>query len=79
MRMGKLLTAVVASSMIAAPAMANGAASLSVANNAKASTSAKKSNELTGGGILIGVLAAAAVIAGIYVAVDSDDDAPNSN
>jgi hypothetical protein len=77
--MGKLLTAVVASSMIAAPAMANGAASLSTANTAKASTSAKKSNELAGGGILIGILAFAAVAAGIYVAVDEDDDAPNSN
>ncbi|MFZ3484895.1 hypothetical protein [Sphingomonas sp. 3-13AW] len=73
MRMGKLLTAVVASSLIAAPAMANGAASLSVAKSVKASTSAKQSNELAGGGIFIGVLAAAAVIAGIVVAVDNDD------
>jgi hypothetical protein len=79
MRMGKLLTAVVASSLIAAPAMATSATPLSAANNAKASTSAKKSNELAGGGILIGILAFAAVAAGIYVAVDSDDDAPNSN
>lgn len=79
MRMGKLLTAVVASSLIAAPAMANSAASLSVAKNVKASTSATKSNELAGGGIFIGILAFAAVAAGIYVAVDSDDDAPDSN
>jgi hypothetical protein len=59
--------------------MATSATPLSAANNAKASTSAKKSNELAGGGILIGILAFAAVAAGIYVAVDEDDDAPNSN
>ena len=50
MRMSKLLVAVAASALIATPAMANSAAPLSVAKamNAKAATSAKKSNKQFG-------------------------------
>lgn len=74
MRMGKLMAAVAASSLIATPVMANSAAPLSVAKvaNVKAATSTKKANKLAPA-ILIGVLATVAIIGGAVVLADSDD------
>lgn len=76
MRLNKLLAAVAASSLIATPALANGASSLSVAKavNAKAATSAKKSNKLTGTTIAVAVLATAAIVGGIIAITDDGDD-----
>jgi hypothetical protein len=80
MRMGKLLAAVAATSLLATPAMANSASSLSVAKavNAKASTSAKKSNKLAGDAVVIGVIGAA-MAAGAILAVTEDDNDSDSN
>ena len=74
MRMSKLLTAVLASSLFATPVLANTAAPLSLANasSVKASTSAKKSNKLTAG-LLVGVLSASAVVAGVIAAAQNSD------
>lgn len=80
MRLTHLLAAVAASSLIAAPAMAKEASSLSVAKavNAKASTSAKKSNKLAGDALVIGVVGVA-MAAGVVLAVTEDDDEADSN
>ena len=78
MRLTHLLAAAAATSLIAAPAMANSASSLSVAKavNAKASTSAKKSNKIAGDAVVIGVVGLA-MAAGVVLAVTEDD--PDSN
>lgn len=73
MRMGKLLAAAAVAALVAAPAMANPAASLSVV---KASTSSKKSNKLApAAGVAIGLVVVGATIA----IVASDDDDLDSN
>ena len=76
MRMIKIAAIALA---LAAPAVAqaqaNPAAKLSVA---RASAPTAKTNKLAGSGILIAILASAAVIAGIVVAADSDET-PDSN
>ena len=65
----------VALSVTSAPLLAaNPASSLSVA---RASASLDDESEL-GGGILIPLLALAAVVTGIIVAVDDDEDEPKS-
>ncbi|WP_067737577.1 hypothetical protein [Novosphingobium naphthalenivorans] len=76
--MSKLLAAVAASSLLATPALANTAAPLSVAKVAsvKASTSAKKSNKLTPG-VIVGVLAGAAVIGGVIAIADDNNSSSN--
>lgn len=80
MRLKKLLAAVAASSLIATPALANGASSLSVAKavNAKAATSAKKSNKLSGTTIAVAVLATAAIVGGIIAITDDSDDSDSN-
>jgi hypothetical protein len=84
MRTSKLLMALAASSLMAAPAIAGPASSLSVAKaySAKTSTSAKKSNDLVGlfGGslLLAGVVAAAVVVGAIVVVADDDDDSDSN-
>jgi hypothetical protein len=67
--------AVAALSMIALPSMAaaQSASKLSVASAARTSADAK-GKDLSGGSLIIAVLAAAAVIAGIIVAADSSDN-----
>lgn len=73
MRVGKLLAAVAASVLIATPALANPAGSLSVAKAAsvKAKTSSKKANNIAPElGIGLGLLAAGALV---VVLVDDDD------
>ena len=75
MRLGKYLLAAAAASMTVAPAIAaNPAASLSVAQPARAGSVTADQNEAVGGGILVAILAAAAVIVGIIIIADSDDD-----
>lgn len=75
MRLTHLLAAAAASSLIAAPAMANDASSLSVA---KAATSAKKSNKLAGDTILIGLVGGAMAV-GTILAITDDNDEADSN
>ena len=74
MYLRKLLAAAVATSaMVAAPAMANPAAPLSISKvaGAKASTSSKKGSKLaTGAGIAIGLVVVGATVA-IVAASDS--------
>jgi hypothetical protein len=79
MRLTHLLAAAAATSLIAAPAMAKDASSLSVAKavNAKAATSAKKSNKLAGDTLLIGLVGGAMVV-GAVLAVTEDDDADSN-
>jgi hypothetical protein len=80
MRFGKSLLAAAAISMAATPALAapaNVAASLSVAQSARVGSATSQKNELAGGGIVIAVLAVAAVIAGIVIIAD-DNDSPDS-
>ncbi len=81
MRMGKLLAAVAASSLLATPVMANSASSLSVAKavNAKASTSAKKSNKLAGDAVVIGIVGGAMAVGAILAVTDDDHDDSDSN
>lgn len=70
-------TVVAALSLIAMPTMASAqtvsASKLSVASSARSSAKVDSEN-LAGGSLIIAVLAAAAVIAGIYIAADSDDE-----
>ncbi|MCJ2180446.1 hypothetical protein [Novosphingobium album (ex Hu et al. 2023)] len=71
--MSKLLAAVAVSSLFATPALANTAAPLSIAKVAsvKASTSAKKSNKMTG--TVVAVIAGAVVIGGVVAAASGSD------
>lgn len=79
MRLTNLLAAAAATSLIAVPAMAKDASSLSVAKavNAKAATSAKKSNKLAGDSVVIGVVGLA-MAAGVVLAVTDDDDSDSN-
>jgi hypothetical protein len=75
------LAASAASALIAAPvaaAPANPAATLSVAKSVRTGSASAKKSELAGGGFIIAILAAVAVGVGIYVAVDSDDEADSN-
>ena len=78
MRFGKLgMAAVAAASMVSAPVMAQAVESVSQPVPASAQTADE--NDLEGGsGIIIAILAAAAVIAGIIIAADGSDDTPTS-
>ncbi|MFV0623618.1 hypothetical protein ACBY01_06365 [Sphingomonas sp. ac-8] len=80
---GKFLTAIAATTLVAAPvaASANPAASLSVAKSARASTSSDKSSDLAGVGTLPLVLVAGIAAIGIIAIVNEsdDDDFPDSN
>jgi hypothetical protein len=69
------VAAIVAFSMVAVPtvvqaAQANQTVSKVAVARVGASTSAQKASELRGGSIIIALLAAAAVIAGIVIAAD---------
>jgi hypothetical protein len=78
MRFKSLTVAVAALSMTATPALAapaNPAASLSVAKSVRASSPSAKSNKLAGSSIIPAVLALAIVAAGVYIAVDDNDNA----
>lgn len=76
MRLAKMMMAVAACSLAVSPAIASSAASklsLSTSSAARASTDADRSNEAVGG-FLVPLLAVVAVIGGIIIAVDGDDE-----
>lgn len=75
MRLGTILTGIASVALIAAPALANPAAPLSLAPaSARASAPAGSSN-LSAPGSVIGLVLFAAVIAGgVWLAVDDDSD-----
>tara|TARA_R110000823_G_scaffold128520_2_gene256275 strand:- start:1683 stop:1913 length:231 start_codon:yes stop_codon:yes gene_type:complete len=72
MRLKFLIAGLMASSLVAAPAIANSASALSVAkaNNVKAATSPKKASKLNGG-VALGLAGAAAI--GAIIVLDDDD------
>jgi hypothetical protein len=76
MRMKILIAGLMASSLVAAPAMANPASALSVANsnNVKVATSPKKANKLKPA---VGVLGGLLLIGGAILLLD--DDKSDSN
>lgn len=71
----KLLTAAAIASMATAPVLAASPAS-KLSLSSRAVTKAKKSNDVQAG-VVIGVLAAAAVIGGVII-LASEDDTPDS-
>ena len=76
MRLGKYLMAAAAATMAIAPAVAspvNPASSLSVAPSARAGSSTAHQSDLAGGGLIIALIAAGVVIAGIVVVADNND------
>ncbi len=76
MRFGKTLAALAAASMIAMPTLAiaqPAASKLSVASSVRASADEGDEN-LAGGGLVIAALAVAAIVAGVVVASDGDDE-----
>lgn len=76
MRMKFLIAGLMASSLVAAPAIANSASALSVAkaNNVKVATSPKKASKLNGG-VALGLAGAAAI--GVIILLDDDDSDSN--
>ncbi|WP_315760559.1 hypothetical protein [Sphingomonas sp. Y38-1Y] len=81
MRLAKILATAAMVSMTAAPALAaNGAAKLSVAQakTVRASTKSDDANKAIGAGAIVGVVAAAAIIGGIIIATDGDDDSDSN-
>lgn len=78
MRFGKIgMAAAAAASLVSAPVLAQ--ASQPVSSVARTSATVEGENELEGGsGIIIAILAAAAVIAGIVIAADGSEDTPTS-
>lgn len=82
MRLTKYLAAAVAASLAVAPAMAapaNQAASLSLGKSVRVGASSKHKNGLLGGGIIVAIVAAAAVGAGIYIGVAENNETPSSS
>jgi hypothetical protein len=83
MGVGKVaLKAIVAASLVSGPTVAqaataqSGAGALSI-SQARTGAEMTSDNEL-GGGFIIPLLALAAIIAGILVVIDNDDDQPES-
>ena len=82
MRFGKISLAVIAAaSLVSAPVVAQTApaAKSATAQVERAGANLQDENKLEGGsGIIIAVLAAAAIIAGIVIAADNEEDTPTS-
>ncbi|WP_380787446.1 hypothetical protein [Sphingomonas sp. R86521] len=78
MRFGKYLLTAAAATMAVAPAMAAPAANLSASKSVRAGAVSGEKSDVAGSGIIVAVLAAAAVIAGIVVVADSDDKADSN-
>ena len=78
MRFGKIgMAAAAAASLVSAPVLAQ--AVQPVSSVARTSATVENGNDLEGGsGIIIAILAAAAVIAGIIIAADGSEDTPTS-
>jgi hypothetical protein len=84
MKSKNLLAALAATSLVAAPAVAqaaptNPAASLSVAKSVRASASAGKDRLAGGGGIFAAIIAAGIAAIGVIAIVNSSDDDSDSN
>jgi hypothetical protein len=84
-KISKIMLAAAASCMSVAPAMAaptNPAASLSVAQSARAGSVTAKDSQaaagLAGSGLIIAAVAAVAVIVGIVLITDGDDDSDSN-
>ncbi len=77
MRFGKLgMAAIAAVSLVGTPVLAQAGKTEAVRVDA---TAKKKKNDAEGStGIIIGVVAAAAIIGGIVILADGSDDAPTS-
>jgi hypothetical protein len=77
MRLAKIATAVAACSLAVSPALASSASKLSLSNAPRAATQVEESNEQAGG-FIVPLLAVAAIVLGVVVAVDGDNE-PDSN
>lgn len=80
MKFGKVLAAVAAVSMAAAPVAASAApaaAKLSLSKSVRSGAPAAKGEQLMGGGAFVAIIAAIAVILGI-IAVSNSNDSPKS-
>jgi hypothetical protein len=75
MKFRSLLAATAALSLVASPALARTSANV---ERISAPVAQEESDVEGGSGILIAILAAAAVIAGIIIASDGSEDAPTS-
>ncbi len=79
MRFGKLgMAAVAAASLVSAPVLAQAVQPVSSQVERTGATAADENNLEGGSGIILAVLAAAAVIAGIIIAADGSEDTPTS-
>lgn len=77
MRIGKIsLAAVAVATLAGAPVLAQVAATNTTVSRASAESADE--NNLDGSGIVIALLAVAAVVGGIIIASDNDEDAPTS-
>jgi|TARA_R110002049_G_scaffold87815_6_gene222341 hypothetical protein len=78
MRFGKIgMAAAAAASLVSAPVLAQ--AAQPVSSLARTSATVEGENNVEGGsGIIIAILAAAAVIGGIVIAADGSEDTPTS-
>ncbi|WP_332801428.1 hypothetical protein [Sphingomonas sp. PB2P12] len=77
MKLKAFYTAMTALSLVAAPTIA-AAAPVATPLTQPAKESVDGDNALAGGGFIIAALAVVAVGLGIFVAVDKNDDTPNS-
>ena len=79
MRFGKIGLAVATASLVASPVLAQSAAPVAAQSvRVGAAVSADEAKLEGGSGIIIAILAAAAVIAGIVIAADGNNDTPTS-
>lgn len=77
MRLVKIATAVAACSLAVSPALASSASKLSLSNASRAASQVDESNEQAGG-FIIPLIAVAAVVLGVVVAVDGDNEADSN-
>ena len=71
----KAAISLAATSMVAAPVAASAATSL---DSARATSNVDGKSELSGSGWIIGLVALVAIIGGIIIASDNNDDTPTS-
>ncbi len=74
----KAAVSLAATSMIAAPVVASAAPAAAAFDGARATSTAEGESELTGSGWIIGLLALAAIVVGVVIASDNNDDNPTS-
>lgn len=81
MRVGKFLMAAAVASMTVAPAFAapaNPAAKLSLSKSVRASSTSSKKSKAVETGVIIGVIAAVAVVGGVIAATSNSNSTPKS-